>query len=102
MQVVSDPVGKERVHFQAPPAQHLDSEMTAFLTWFNAGADTDPVLKAGMAHLWFVTIHPFDDGNGRIARAVADMVLARSEKPTTLLQYVCANPAGARSVLPHS
>ena len=80
MQVVSGPSGKERVHFQAPPAQQLDSEMTVFLRWFNANADTDPVLKAGMAHLWFVTIHPFDDGNGRIARAVADMALARSEK----------------------
>src|SRR5208283_3449799 len=79
MQVVSGPVGKELVHFQAPPAQQLDSEMTAFLTWFNAIADTAPVLKAGLAHLWFVTIHPFDDGNGRIARAIADMALARSE-----------------------
>src|SRR5208283_5018502 len=80
MQVVSGPVGKELVHFQAPPAQQLDSEMTAFLTWFNAIADTAPVLKAGLAHLWFVTIHPFDDGNGRIARAIADMALARSEQ----------------------
>src|SRR6266851_724908 len=80
MQVVSGLSGKERVHFQAPPAQQLDSEMTVFLRWFNANADTDPVLKAGMAHLWFVTIHPFDDGNGRLARAVADMALARSEK----------------------
>src|SRR5580698_5777344 len=80
MQVVSGPVGKQRVHFQGPPAPRLDSEMMAFLRWFNASADTDPVLKAGMAHLWFVTIHPFDDGNGRIARAVADMALARSEK----------------------
>ncbi len=80
MRVVSGPVGKERVHFQAPPAPRLDREIAAFLAWFNASADTDPVLKAGMAHLWFVTIHPFDDGNGRIARAAADMTLARSEK----------------------
>ena len=79
MQVVSGPVGKERVHFQAPPAKRLDGEMQEFLDWFNANADIDPVLKAGLAHLWFVTIHPFDDGNGRIARAIADMALARSE-----------------------
>jgi Fic family protein len=80
MEVVSGPVGKERVHFQAPPAPRLTGEMKAFLDWFNASAEIDPVLKAGLAHLWFVTIHPFDDGNGRIARAVADMALARSEQ----------------------
>jgi Fic family protein len=79
MEVVSGPVGKEHVHFQAPPALRLDGEMSAFLDWFNATSDIDPVLKAGVAHLWFVTIHPFDDGNGRIARAIADMALARSE-----------------------
>jgi len=80
MQVVSGPIGKERVHFSAPPAARLEGEMTAFLGWFNRAADIDEVLKAGLSHLWFVTIHPFDDGNGRIARAIADMVLARSEK----------------------
>ena len=80
MEVVSGPVGKERVHFQAPPAKRLDGEMQAFMDWFNTPADTDPVLKAALAHLWFVTIHAFHDGNGRIARAIADMVLARSEK----------------------
>jgi Fic family protein len=79
MQVVSGPLGKERVHFQAPPAKALGKEMRAFLKEFNAKTDMDPVLKAGLAHLWFVTIHPFDDGNGRIARAIADMALARSE-----------------------
>src|SRR6266478_473762 len=79
MQVVSGPVGKERVHFHAPAADRLDGEMQAFLDDFNAKADVDLVLKAGLAHLWFVTIHPFDDGNGRIARAIADMALARSE-----------------------
>jgi Fic family protein len=79
MEVVSGPVGKERVHFQAPPAPRLDGEMKTFLEWFNANADIDPVLKAAGAHLWFVTIHPFDDGNGRIARAITDMALARSE-----------------------
>jgi Fic family protein len=78
MQVVSGPIGKERVHFQGPPAQRVDAEMQAFLKWFESG-DGDPVLRAGIAHLWFVTIHPFDDGNGRIARAIADMALARSE-----------------------
>ena len=79
MQVVSGPTGRERVHFEAPPAAKLDPEMGAFLHWFEAPAEVDPVLKAGLAHLRFVTIHPFDDGNGRIARAVADMALARSE-----------------------
>ncbi len=80
MQVVSGPMGKERVHFEAPGAEVLDKEMTAFLGWFNHTADIDPVLKAGLAHLWFVTIHPFDDGNGRIARAIADMQLTRSDE----------------------
>jgi len=79
MQVVSGPMGKERVHFQAPAAGLLNREMRAFLAWFNGKKDMDAVLKAGVAHLWFVTIHPFDDGNGRIARAIADMALARSE-----------------------
>ncbi len=79
MQVVSGPLGRERVHFQAPPAEGLDKEMTAFLNWFNSAADTDAVLKAGVAHLWFVTVHPFEDGNGRIARVITDMLLARAE-----------------------
>lgn len=80
MQVVSGPIGRERVHYVAPPAGRLDGEMTAFLEWLNADTDMDLVLKAGLAHLWFVTVHPFEDGNGRIARAIADMVLARSER----------------------
>ena len=79
MQVVSGPVGRERVHFEAPAAARLEDEMRRFLDWFNGDATTEPVLKAAQAHLWFVTIHPFDDGNGRIARAIADMALARSE-----------------------
>jgi len=79
MQVVSGPVGRERVHFEAPAAERLEDEMRQFLEWFNGDATTEPVLKAALAHLWFVTIHPFDDGNGRIARAIADMSLARSE-----------------------
>jgi len=80
MQVVSGPIGKERVHYQAPVAARLRGEMKKFLDWFEKEKSTDLVLKAGVAHLWFVTIHPFDDGNGRIARAIADMVLARSER----------------------
>ena len=79
MQVVSGPIGRERVHFEAPSAARVDAEMRAFLHWFEAPAEADPVLRAGLAHLWFVTVHPFEDGNGRIARAVADMALARSE-----------------------
>jgi len=81
MQVVSGPIGRERVHYEGPAAGRLAQEMKAFLEWFEgAGADHDPVLKAGLAHLWFATIHPFDDGNGRIARAIADLALARSER----------------------
>jgi Fic family protein len=79
MQVVSGPVGRERVHFKAPTADRLEEEMRRFLEWFNGDETTEAVLKAALAHLWFVTIHPFDDGNGRIARAIADMSLARSE-----------------------
>jgi Fic family protein len=80
MQVVSGPEGRERVHYEAPAASKLEKEMQTFMNWFNGDADTDLVLKAGLAHLWFVTLHPFEDGNGRIARALADMMLARSEK----------------------
>jgi Fic family protein len=79
MQVVSGPIGNERVHFEAPAASRLNDEIAAFLKWFNADAGVDPVLKAAQAHLWLVTIHPFDDGNGRIARAIADMALARAD-----------------------
>ena len=82
MQVVSGPVGRERVHFEAPPAGRLEDEMKGFIGWFNGDRATEPVLKAAQAHFWFVTIHPFDDGNGRIARAIADMALARSESST--------------------
>jgi len=80
MQVVSGPIGRERVHYEAPEASRLESEVAAFLKWFGEDTSHDPVLKAALAHLWFVTIHPFDDGNGRIARAIADMALARSEQ----------------------
>jgi len=79
MQVVSGPIGREKVHFQAPGAERLEGEMGRFLEWFNDPPDIDPVLRAGVAHFWFVTIHPFDDGNGRIARAIADMALCRAD-----------------------
>jgi Fic family protein len=83
MQVVSGPVGRERVHYEAPEAARLPEEMRRFIDWFNGEGTSrviEPVLKAALAHLWFVTIHPFADGNGRIARAIADMALARSEE----------------------
>ena len=79
MQVVSGPIGKEKVHFEAPSADRLKQEMNQFLQWFESPSKVDPVLKAGIAHLWFVTIHPFEDGNGRIARAIADKALARAD-----------------------
>ena len=80
MQVVSGPVGREHVHFVAPPAKQLKGEMRRFLDWFNGDDEVEPVLRAARAHLWFVTVHPFDDGNGRIARAITEMALARSER----------------------
>jgi len=79
MQIVSGPMGKERVHFEAPNADRLEKEMQTFFEWFGNDHNIDPVLKAGIAHLWFVTIHPFEDGNGRIARAIGDMALARAD-----------------------
>ena len=79
MQVVSGPIHRQRVHFEALPAERLDAEVDRFLEWFNASTAEPPVLKAGLAHLWFVTLHPFDDGNGRIARAVGDLLLARAD-----------------------
>lgn len=82
MQVVSGALGKERVHFQAPHSDLLPTEMEAFLEWFNEDQGLDLVLKAGVAHFWFLTLHPFEDGNGRIARALTDLLLARSDKST--------------------
>lgn len=79
MQVVSGPIGKEKIHFEALDAKRLETEMLRFLSWFNNHQTIDPVLKAALAHFWFVTIHPFEDGNGRIARAIADMSLARAD-----------------------
>lgn len=80
MEIVSGAIGAERVHFVAPEAKRLAKEMRDFLKWFEGAKSVDPVMKAALAHLWFVTIHPFEDGNGRIGRAIADMALPRSEK----------------------
>jgi Fic family protein len=80
MQVLSGPLGREKVHYTAPPAEDLVVEIERFFAWFDQSSDFDMVLKAGLAHLWLVTLHPFDDGNGRIARAVGDLLLARSEQ----------------------
>lgn len=82
MQVVSGAYGREHVHFEAPTADHIEEEMKNFLAWFNEKKMIDPVLKAGIAHLWFVTIHPFEDGNGRIARTITDLQLARADGNT--------------------
>ena len=79
MQVISGAIGREKVHFEAPAAPAVEKEMRLFLAWFNSNVDIDPVLKASIAHFWFITIHPFEDGNGRIARAIADMQLARAD-----------------------
>lgn len=79
MQIVSGPISRETVHFEAPAAARVEPEMAMFLTWFDGEPSVDPILKAGLAHLWFVTIHPFEDGNGRIARAIADMALAQAD-----------------------
>ncbi len=80
MQVVSGPIGRERIHYEAPGHDRLEHEMAAFIKWCNTAKDSDAVIKSAVAHFWFVTIHPFEDGNGRIARAIADMMLARSEQ----------------------
>ena len=79
MQVVSGPIGRQRVHFEAPPADQLAVEVARFIAWANSSSKDHPILKAGLGHLWFVTLHPFDDGNGRIARAIGDLLLARAD-----------------------
>jgi len=79
MQVVSGPIGRQRVHFEAPPAARLEAETSRFLDWVNGASNEAPLIKAGLGHLWFVTLHPFDDGNGRIARAIGDLLLARAD-----------------------
>ena len=97
MQVVSGAIGKEKVLYEAPAAKKLKHEMKRFLDWFEGERRLDPVLKAGIAHLWFVTIHPFEDGNGRIARAVADMSLARSEESPQRFYSMSAQIRAERS-----
>lgn len=97
MQVVSGPIGRQKVHYEAPPGSRLDAEMTVFLGWFNDHQDIDPLVKAGLAHLWFVTIHPFEDGNGRIARAVGDVALARAEQSTQRFYSLSAQIQRKRS-----
>ncbi|WP_442807624.1 Fic family protein [Trinickia soli] len=79
MQVVSGPIGRQRVHFEAPPADRLEREMARLIAWLNAPAHEPGLIRAGIGHLWFVTVHPFDDGNGRIARAIGDLLLARAD-----------------------
>ncbi len=98
MQVVSGPMGRERVHFEAVPAPRVAAEMSAFLEWWNAEPTIDAVLRAALAHLWFVTVHPFEDGNGRIARALADMALARSENSSQRFYSMSAEIRRERNV----
>jgi len=97
MQVVSGPVGRERIHYEAPAAERLSKEMNCFLDWFETAA-LDPVLKAGIAHFWFVTIHPFADGNGRIARAIADLALARAEGTSQRFYSMSAQLCSERNI----
>ena len=97
MQVVSGPIGRERVHYQAPPASWLEREMAAFLRWFNAPPRYDSLTTAALAHLWFVTVHPFEDGNGRIARAIADLSLARGEGTSQRFYSMSAQIRAERS-----
>lgn len=97
MQVVSGPYGRERLHYEAPPALKVATEMETFFAWFNASPTADPVIKAALAHLWFVTIHPFEDGNGRIARAIADLALARSERSAQRFYSMSAQIRAERS-----
>ena len=95
--VTSGPMGKERIHFEGPSADQVPTAMTFFLKWFNANQDIDPVLKAAFAHLWFVTIHPFEDGNGRITRAITDMQLARADQSKQRFYSMSAQIQAERS-----
>ena len=96
MQVVSGPIGREKVHYEAPAHDRLKAEMSRFIEWCNASPGLDPVIKAALAHFWFVTIHPFEDGNGRIARAIADLMLARSERTSQRFYSMSAQIQGER------
>ncbi|HEY3913212.1 MAG TPA: Fic family protein [Verrucomicrobiae bacterium] len=98
MQVVSGPIGREKVHYQAPAADGLKEEMLRFLEWCNGAREIDPVIKSALAHFWFVTIHPSDDGNGRIARAIADLMLARSERSSQRFYSMSAQIQRERNV----
>lgn len=98
MQVVSGAIGREKVHYEAPAAARLNVEMKKFLEWFNKTTPMDPVLKAAIAHLWFVTIHPFEDGNGRIARTIADMQLARADASSQRFYSMSAQIQRERNV----
>ena len=101
MQVVSGPTGREKVHYEAPAAERLETEMGSFLQWFTAPSDIDPVLKAAVAHFWFVTLHPFEDGNGRIARAIADMALSQADETKDRFYSMSSGDRGrATGVLP--
>lgn len=106
MQVVSGPIGREKVHYEAPPAPRIPAEMDAFLAWFAARPATDGLLRAALAHLWFVTIHPFDDGNGRVARAIADQALAQSESSPqrfySMSSQIWRERAGYYAILEHT
>ncbi len=97
MQVVSGPIGLEKVHFEAPAAERVEPEMAQFLEFFEGQDTTDPVLKAGIAHFWLLTIHPFEDGNGRISRAVTDLALARSERTSQRFYSMSAQIRTERS-----
>jgi Fic family protein len=99
MQVVSGDYGRERVHYEAPAAENLDAQMRAFLECRNKEESIDPIIKAALVPLWFVTIHPLENGNGRIARAIADMALARYEGIQQLLRHVRANSRGTKNLL---
>ena len=103
MQIVSGSIGRETVHYVAPPKAELDGEMTRFFDWLNTENEPEPLLKAGIAHLWFIMIHPFDDGNGRIGRAVTDYLLARSYPSLMELvsfsKYISLDRKGYYSVL---
>ncbi|MBP7392672.1 MAG: Fic family protein [Zoogloea sp.] len=96
MQVISGPMGRQKLHFEAPPADRLPSEMARFLDWLNADSEVLPLLKAGLGHLWFVTLHPFDNGNGRIARAIGDLLLARADHSPQRFYSLTAQIQGDR------
>lgn len=98
MEVVSGPIGHERIHFEAPPAQDVPALMADFLGWFNSETNCDLLVKAGLAHLRFLTVHPFEDGNGRIARALTEMLLAQSDESArrfySMAGYISENREG--------